>query len=50
MKRQYMKPAMKVIDLQQRQHLLSGSSGFKGEISGYDKSSSGFSQDDNSTD
>lgn len=46
MKRQYMKPAMKAIDLKQRQHLLSGSSSFRGEISGYDESSDGFSQDE----
>ena len=42
MKRQYEKPAMRVVVLLQRQHLLTVS----GEISGYSKSGSGFSQDD----
>ena len=37
-KRQYEKPATRVIALQQRHHLL----GMSGEISGYQKSSSGF--------
>lgn len=37
---------VKVVILQQREHLLSGSGGFQGEISGYGKSSGGFSQDD----
>ena len=41
-KRQYKKPMMRVIALQQRHHLLTVS----GEISGYQKSSSGFSQDE----
>ena len=41
-KRQYEKPATRVIALQQRHHLL----GMSGEISGYQKSSSGFSQDE----
>ena len=40
---------MRLIALQQRQHLLSGSSGINGEISGYSKSSGGFSQDDEVT-
>ena len=37
---------MRVVVLQQRQHMLSGSSGINGEISGYQKSGGGFSQDD----
>ena len=41
-KRQYDKPTMRVVTLQQRHHLL----GMSGEISGYQKSSSGFSQDE----
>ena len=41
-KRQYERPAMRVVALQQRHHLL----GMSGEISGYQKSSSGFSQDE----
>ena len=41
-KRQYKKPMMRVIALQQRHHLLTVS----GEISGYSKSGSGFSQDE----
>lgn len=39
-KKQYEKPAMRVVVLQQRQHLLQMS----GEISGYQKSGGGFSQ------
>lgn len=46
MKRKYNKPATKVAILQQQEHLLSGSNGLRGEISGYEKSSGGFSQDD----
>lgn len=42
----YEKPAVKVVFIQQRQHLLSGSGGMKGEISGYEKSSGGFEQDE----
>lgn len=42
MKKAYTKPMMRVIALQQRHHLLTVS----GEISGYQKSSSGFSQDE----
>ena len=49
MKRKYNRPAMRVIALRQRQHLLSGSNGINGEISGYQKSSGGFSQDDDLT-
>ena len=41
-KRQYERPAMRVVALQLRHHLL----GMSGEISGYQKSSSGFSQDE----
>ena len=41
-KRLYERPEIRVITLQQRQHLLMVS----GEISGYEKSSGGFSQDD----
>ena len=41
-KRQYDKPTMRVVTLQQRHHLL----GMSGEISGYQKLSSGFSQDE----
>ena len=37
---------MRVIALQQRHHLLAGSGGMRGEISGYSKSGSGFSQND----
>ena len=37
-----LQPAMRVVALQQRHHLL----GMSGEISGYQKSSSGFSQDE----
>ena len=37
---------MRAIALRQQQHLLSGSSGINGEIPGYRKSSSGFSQDE----
>ena len=43
-KRQYERPAMRVVALQQRHHLLTVS----GEISGYSKSSGGFSQDEES--
>ncbi|WP_223927811.1 hypothetical protein [Prevotella lacticifex] len=49
MKRKYNRPTMRVVTLQQQQHLLSGSSGINGEISGYQKSSGGFSQDDDLT-
>ena len=42
MKKAYTKPTMRVVALQQRHHLL----GMSGEISGYQKSSSGFSQDE----
>ena len=42
MKRQYMKPVTRVIVLKQQQLLLTVS----GEISGYSKSGSGFSQDE----
>ena len=42
MKKAYTKPTARVIALQQRHHLLTVS----GEISGYQKSSSGFSQDE----
>ena len=42
MKRQYMKPVTRVIALKQQQHLLAVS----GEISGYQKSNSGFTQDE----
>ena len=41
-KRQYERPAMRVVALQQRQQLLTVS----GEISGYSKSGSGFSQNE----
>jgi len=41
-KRQYERPAMRVVAHQQRHHLL----GVSGEISGYSKSGSGFSQDE----
>lgn len=41
-KRQYEKPMMRVIVLQQRHHLL----GVSGEIPGYSQSSGGFSQDE----
>ena len=37
---------MKVIILQQQESLLSASDGLRGEISGYRKSSGGFSQSD----
>ena len=50
MKRHYEKPAMRVVALQQRHHLLQGSRGIKGEISGYSKSGSGFSQNDKEPD
>ena len=49
MKRKYNRPAIRAIALRQQQHLLSGSNGINGEISGYSKSSSGFSQDDDLT-
>lgn len=39
-KKQYERPAMRVVALQQRQHLLQVS----GEVSGYQKSGGGFSQ------
>ena len=39
-----MKPAVEVTVLQQQQYLLSGSEGLSGEISGYSKSDSGFTQ------
>ena len=42
MKRHYERPSMRVVALQQRQHLLTMS----GEISGYQKSDNGFSQDE----
>jgi len=42
MKRQYMKPVTRVKVLKQQQHLLVVS----GEISGYQESSSGFTQDE----
>ena len=43
-KRLYDKPTMRVVTLQQQQHLL----GVSGEIPGYSKSSGGFSQDEES--
>lgn len=46
MKRTYEKPTTKVIILQEREYLLNGSDGLSGEISGYGKSSGGFSQSD----
>lgn len=48
MKRTYENPTTKVIILQESEYLLSGSDGdgLSGEISGYGKSSGGFSQDD----
>ncbi len=46
MKRTYEKPTMEVIILQESEYLLNGSNGLSGEISGYGKSSGGFSQDD----
>ena len=46
MKRTYEKPTTKVIILQESEYLLNGSNGLSGEISGYGKSSGGFSQDD----
>ena len=49
MKRKYNRPAIRAIALRQQQQLLSGSSGINGEISGYQKSSGGFSQDDDLT-
>ena len=45
-KKTYEKPMMEVDILQQQEHLLSASNGLRGEISGYRKSSGGFSQDD----
>ena len=42
MKGHYERPAVRVVALQQRHHLLTVS----GEISGYQKSSGGFSQDE----
>ena len=42
MKKAYTKPTIRVVALQQRHHLH----GMSGEISGYQKSSSGFSQDE----
>lgn len=45
-KKTYEKPMMEVDILQQQEHLLSGSNSLRGEISGYNKSSGGFSQDD----
>lgn len=44
MNKTYNKPVIKVVTLQQR-HLLSASDGMNGEMSGYRKASSGFSQD-----
>ncbi len=46
MKRTYENPTTKVIILQEREYLLNGSDGLSGEISGYGKSSGGFSQED----
>ena len=46
MKRTYEKPTMEVDIIQQQESLLSASDGLRGEISGYRKSSGGFSQDD----
>ena len=46
MKRTYEKPVVRVVALRHRQQMLAGSDGFKGEIPGYTKSSSGFSQDE----
>ena len=45
MKRAYENPTTKVILLQESEYLLTGSDGLRGEISGYGKSSDGFSQD-----
>ena len=45
-KKTYEKPMMEVDILQQQESLLSASDGLRGEISGYRKSSGGFSQDD----
>lgn len=46
MKRTYENPTTKVIILQEREYLLTGSDGLSGEISGYGKAGSGFSQDE----
>jgi len=46
MKRQYQRATTTVVALQHEQHLLSGSNGMSGEISGYEQSGGGFSQDD----
>ena len=45
-RKQYEKPAMRVVVLQQRQHLLQVS----GEISGYSTSGGGFSQSEEAPD
>lgn len=45
MKRQYQRATTTVVALQHEQHLLSGSNGMSGEISGYEQSGGGFIQD-----
>ena len=45
-RKQYERPAMRVVVLQQRQHLLAVS----GEISGYSTSGGGFSQSEEAPD
>lgn len=44
MKRMYQRPTAQVVKLQNQCHLMAGSAGMSGEISGYTKGSGGFSQ------
>ena len=44
--RNYEKPTIRVVALRQWHHLLSGSNGMNGEISGYRKSGGGFNQEE----
>ena len=46
MKKTYQEPTVMLVCLLQRQHLLSGSNGLSGEISGYIATSDGFSQEE----
>ncbi|MBQ8455086.1 MAG: hypothetical protein IJ537_07095 [Bacteroidaceae bacterium] len=46
MKKTYQEPTVMLVWLLQRQHLLSGSNGVSGEISGYTAASDGFCQED----
>ena len=48
MKKVYVKPEICVTVLHCHEHLLTGSGGIKGEISGYKNTGGGFSQEEDS--